>query len=127
MKLVRAFRGAIQIEEDSSQVMRVAVKELLLGLLGENQIEESDLISIFFTSTPDLTSEFPAAAARAMGIIDVPLICASEIAVKGALPRTIRIMLHAYSVLEREAISHQYLRGASVLRPDVASQKDSNA
>jgi len=122
---VRAFRGATQLAVDTSAEMRGAVIELLGKILDENQILVDDLISILLTATPDLRSEFPAVGVRLFGIEDVPLICAQEIDVEGALPRTIRILIHAESHLSRSEIKHQYLRGAVALRPDLKA-KDSD-
>ena len=120
MKSVRAFRGATQLSEDSKAEMRGAVVELLQEILSVNSIANEDLISILFTGTPDLLSDFPAAGVRDFGLVDVPLICAQELDVKGALPRTIRLLIHAESTLTRSQVKHIYLRGAAVLRPDLA-------
>lgn len=123
MKNLRAFRGATQLQADSREEMREAVKELTRELLESNQIVEDDIISILLTATTDLRSEFPAVSIRAMGFSDIPLMCAQEIDVLGALPRTIRILIHAQSALSKSEVKHQYLRGASVLRPDLGSVK----
>ncbi|MFZ4063432.1 MAG: chorismate mutase [Candidatus Nanopelagicaceae bacterium] len=127
MKTLRAFRGATQLTADDSLEMRGAVVELLEEILHANQIANEDLISILFTATSDLKSEFPAVGVRMYGINDVPLICAQEIEVVNALPRVIRILIHAQSKLSRAEIAHKYLRGAQVLRPDleeVSAPKD---
>jgi chorismate mutase len=121
MKSIRAFRGAIQLNVDASEEMRMCVAQLLKEILESNSIENEDLISMLFTATPDLTCEFPAVGARVFGITDVPLICASEIDVKGALPRTVRVLLHAESSLTRAEITHVYLNGAEILRPDLGN------
>jgi chorismate mutase len=121
MKSIRAFRGAIQLNVDASEEMRKCVAQLLKEILESNSIENEDLISMLFTATPDLTCEFPAVGARVFGITDVPLICASEIDVKGALPRTVRVLLHAESSLTRAEITHVYLNGAEILRPDLGN------
>lgn len=120
MKSVRAFRGATQLATDTKTEMREAVVELLQEILSSNAITHDDLISILFTATPDLTSDFPAVGVRELGLVDLPLICAQEIDVKGSLPRTIRLLVHANSALARSEITHKYLRGAAVLRPDLA-------
>jgi len=117
---VRGFRGAIQVPEDSVEALSVAVPKLLDTIFKENGLSEGDLISILFTATPDLTSDFPAAAARALALGDVPLICASEIDVKGSMPRVIRVLIHAESKLGRSQIRHVYLDGAEALRRDLA-------
>ena len=121
MKSIRAFRGAIQLNVDASEEMRKCVAQLLKEIFESNSIENEDLISMLFTATPDLTCEFPAVGARVFGITDVPLICASEIDVKGALPRTVRVLLHAESSLTRAEITHVYLNGAEILRPDLGN------
>ena len=129
MKSLRAFRGATQLTADNSEEMRGAVIELLEKTLQENSLSSEDLISILLTATPDLKCEFPAVGVRIFGLTDVPLICAQEIDVAGALPLTIRMLIHAESELSRAEIKHQYLRGAQVLRPDLerssASESDS--
>jgi chorismate mutase len=102
--------------------MKVAVVELLEEVLAANSLKNDDLISILFTATPDIQSDFPAAAVRELGLTDLPLICAQELDVKGALPRTIRLLIHANSPLSRGEVTHKYLRGAAVLRPDLAQK-----
>ncbi|CAB4744297.1 unannotated protein [freshwater metagenome] len=124
MKSVRAFRGATQLLADDKLEMRGAVVELLEEILHGNEIGSEDLISILFTATPDLKCEFPAVGVRMYGINDVPLICAQEIDVIGSLPRTIRILIHAETKRSRAEIVHKYLRGAQVLRPDLAEDAD---
>ena len=118
-KQVRAFRGATQLAEDTATQMASAVTELLREIMSQNGLEEGDLISVLFTATQDLVSDFPATGARSMGFGDVPLMCAAEIAVVGSLPRCVRVMLHARTTRERGDIKHIYLRGASVLRKDL--------
>jgi len=118
-KQVRAFRGATQLAEDTATQMASAVTELLREIMNQNGLEEGDLISVLFTATQDLVSDFPATGARSMGFGDVPLMCAAEIAVVGSLPRCVRVMMHARTTRERGDIKHIYLRGASVLRKDL--------
>ena len=117
---VRALRGATCLSADDRDEMHDAVVELLSELLHRNAMTTDDLISIVFTATPDLHSEFPAAAARRLALGDVPLICAQELDVAGALPRVVRVMVHAETDLSRGEIVHVYLRGAEVLRKDLA-------
>jgi chorismate mutase len=100
--------------------MADAVVELLSSMLDRNGLTTDDLISVIFTSTPDLRSTFPAAAARTLEIGDVPLICAQELDVEGALPRVVRVMAHAQLERPRHDVVHVYLRGAEVLRQDLA-------
>ncbi|HEV2886766.1 MAG TPA: chorismate mutase [Jatrophihabitans sp.] len=116
---VRAVRGAIQVERDERQAILDGASELVKEVMARNQIEPDQLISILFTATPDLNSEFPAYAARQLGLTDVPLMCASEIAVPGALPRTLRLLAHFDTELGRADIRHVYLGGAASLRTDL--------
>ncbi len=117
---VRAIRGATQLAVDSKEEMKEAVVELLTSMMDKNGLSSDQLISVLFTSTPDLTCDFPAAYAREMGLGEVPLICAVEIAVPDSLPRTIRVMVHCDTAKNQKEISHIYLRGAKVLRRDIA-------
>lgn len=122
MVTVRAVRGATTVDADEPRAVWAATRELLETMLERNALTLDDLISAIFTVTPDLTSTFPARVARQMGWDDVPLLCAIEIPVPGALPRCIRVLLHATSDRPRAAIAHAYLRGAVVLRPDLAER-----
>ena len=117
---VRAIRGAIQLDVDEREHLIKSTAELLTKTLHANSIENGQLISIMFTATPDITSEFPALAARELGLGDVPLMCFVEMNVQHALPRTIRIMIHADVEKSRAEIQHIYLRGATALRLDLA-------
>ncbi len=117
---VRAIRGATQLRMDDQDEMAAAVIELLAELFEKNGLVKEDLISILFTSTPDLICDFPAAAARKLDLGDIPLICAQEIQVPGALPLVVRVMIHAYSERSHGEIKHIYKRGAEVLRRDIA-------
>lgn len=116
---VRAVRGATQVERDERDVLLAAASELVSAVLDRNHIDPADLISIVFTATQDLTSEFPAYAARQLGITDVPLLCATEIDVPGAMPRVLRLLAHFESELPRADIRHVYLHGAAALRTDL--------
>ncbi|MFI1017295.1 chorismate mutase [Streptomyces sp. NPDC020965] len=117
---VRAVRGAVQLEQDEPGHMDEQVSELLTAILERNGLIADDLISVWFTATPDLHSDFPAAAARRLGITDVPLICAQEMDVTGAMPRVVRILAHIESSLDRAEITHVYLGAAATLRKDIA-------
>jgi chorismate mutase len=117
--LVRALRGATTVSNDDAEEIAVATRELLVAMIEGNEIDHEDIISVFFTTSPDLTAAFPAAAARGIGFQTVPLICASEIAVPGAKPLCIRVMMHAYSSRSRADIRHVYLRDAQNLRDDL--------
>jgi len=118
-KLVRAYRGAITVDRDEETLVVEATQALLTEMLSRNTFDLDDVISVFFTTTPDVTSAFPALATRGIGFADIPLMCASEIAVPHALPRTIRVLLHAYSSQSRHDVNHVYLREATVLRGDL--------
>jgi chorismate mutase len=117
---IRGIRGAIQLDKDTPDEMVSAVSELLSQMLTANQLETEDLVSIIFTATPDLTSEFPAVAARKIGLGNVPLLCSVEIDVPHALPKVVRILLHAQLERPLVEVKHIYLRGATVLRKDLA-------
>ena len=117
---VRAIRGAIQVDADARDAILEGTAELVAAVVARNDLTPDDVISVLFTATPDLTAEFPALAARKLGFHDVPLICASEIAVPGAMPRIVRLMAHVETDRPRSAIQHVYLRGAVALRLDIA-------
>jgi chorismate mutase len=112
-------RGAIQVDADDRDEILLATTELLQAVLERNHLETEDLISVVFTATPDLRAEFPAYAARQMGITDVPLLCAQEIDVPGAMPRVLRLLAHVETMLSRHDLRHVYLRGAAQLRTDL--------
>ena len=117
---VRAIRGATQVAENSPEAIAAGVKELLTEILQSNEITPSEVISVLFTASPDLNAAFPAAFAREVGFESVPLICAVEIDVPGALERTIRVMAHIETQKNADEISHIYLHGAKALRRDIA-------
>lgn len=117
---VRAIRGATQIDADERGLILDATTELVTEVMARNELTTADVISVLFTATPDLTTEFPALAARKIGFHDVPLLCASEIDVPHALPRVIRLMAHIETDRPRSEIQHVYLRGATALRLDIA-------
>ncbi|MGV9314868.1 chorismate mutase [Streptomyces sp. NPDC003691] len=117
---VRAVRGAVQLDRDDPEHMDERVGELLTAVLERNALTADELISVWFTATPDLRSAFPAAAARRLGITDVPLICAREMDVEGAMPRVVRILAHIETALDRSAVAHVYLGAAAALRKDIA-------
>ena len=119
---VRGIRGAISVEADDPDQIRDATRELIEEILERNNIADfDDVISAVFTTTPDLVSCFPAEAARHIGMTTVPLLCASEIPVAGAMPLCIRILLHVNSDRKPAEIEHVYLRDAAKLRPDMKS------
>ncbi|MCP3016858.1 chorismate mutase [Nocardiopsis dassonvillei] len=117
---VRAIRGAVQVDADEREQVLEATAELVSEVMRRNALETDDVISVLFTATPDLNSEFPALAARKLGFSDVPLMCATEIAVPHALPRVVRLMAHVETDRPRSELQHVYLRGAQALRLDIA-------
>jgi chorismate mutase len=117
---VRAIRGAVQVDADEREQVLEATAELVSEVMRRNALETDDVISVLFTATPDLNSEFPALAARRLGFSDIPLMCATEIAVPHALPRVVRLMAHVETDRPRSELQHVYLRGAQALRLDIA-------
>jgi chorismate mutase len=117
--VLRALRGATTLDEDTSKQVNDRVRALVGSMLERNGIDHDDLVSILFTATDDVTSMFPATAARSLGLGDVPLICASELGITGAMPRCIRVLMHFYTERTREALHHVYLEGARGLRDDL--------
>jgi len=95
------------------------VAELVTDVMSANRLEVDDFISIIFTATSDLTSEFPAYAARQLGFSDVPLVCARELEIAGSMPRVVRLMAHVETGLPRSDVTHVYLHGAANLRRDL--------
>jgi chorismate mutase len=118
-RTVRAVRGAIQVDANERDDILEGTSELVKEVMHRNSIDPADLISIVFTATPDLNAEFPAYAARLLGLTDVPLLCTTEIAVPGSMPRVLRLLAHVETSLTRAEIRHVYLRGASALRTDL--------
>src|SRR3978361_1674037 len=117
---VRAIRGATQVDADDREQVLEATRELVSTVRERNGLEHDDVISILFTATPDLVSEFTAMAARELGMGDVPLMCETQIAVRHARPRVLRLMAHVDTERPLSDIQHVYLRGAVSLRRDIA-------
>ena len=117
--LVRGLRGATTCVVDTPEEITEATQELLLAMLERNEVTHDDVVSVILTTTPDLTSTFPATSARGVGFGDVPLLCASEIDVAGSMPRCVRVLMHVYTSKDRADLRHVYLRGAQVLRDDL--------
>jgi len=113
-----ALRGATSVAADEAPLILAATDELMRELLSRNALVAEDLVSCIFTLTPDLHAEFPAVAAREMGLSSVPLLCAQELAVPGAMPRVIRTMIHHYAP-EDHVPQHVYLGEAAKLRLDL--------
>lgn len=116
---MRAIRGATTVARDDPALIADAVREMLAAIVRENGIDTDEIVSAWFTTTPDLRSVFPAAPARAMGWTEIPMMCASEIDVAGAQPRCIRVMLHVERATGAAPVRHVYLREAVALRPDL--------
>ncbi len=117
---MRAIRGAIQVAANDRESILDGTIELVTEVITRNDLTTDDVISVIFTATPDITAEFPALAARKIGFHDVPLLCTTEIGVPGALPRVVRLLMHIDTGRPRSEIQHVYLRGATMLRLDIA-------
>jgi chorismate mutase len=116
---VRGVRGATTVDADTVAQVTARTQELMRELMSRNGLVEDDIISVLFTATPDVTSIFPATAIREIGFGAVPLLCAAEIAVPGAMPLCIRVLLHVHTARSRGEIHHVYLHGAQGLRDDL--------
>ncbi len=118
--MVRAIRGATTVENNEREEIIEATKEMLAQIISDNALKTEDMISVIFTVTPDLDKVFPAAAVRQMGITDVPLLDMAAPDIDGALKKCIRVIVHTNSDKGNKDMIHSYLRGAKVLRPDLA-------
>lgn len=117
---VRGIRGATVVPCDQAEAVLFATRELIAAILQANPgLEYSTIASVFFTVTEDIQSVHPALAARQMGWVEVPLLCAREIPVPGSLPLCIRVLIHWNTRLPQSAIRHVYLGAANSLRPDL--------
>ncbi|WP_419850847.1 chorismate mutase [Candidatus Poriferisocius sp.] len=116
---VRALRGATTIDADTPEQIEERIIALLSELMDRNDIHHDDLISVVFTATADIDSAFPAAAARAFGLGDVPLLCAQELDIEGGTPLCLRVLVHLNTERGREELHHIYLEGAQGLRDDL--------
>lgn len=121
---IRAIRGAVTVDADTREEIAERTTTLLATVYERNDLVHDDVISILFTATQDLASAPPAAAARAFGLIDVPLLCAQEMNVIGSLPLCIRLMLHVETDRPKDQLRHVFLRGATALRPELAEPGD---
>ena len=117
---VRAVRGAVQVESNERTAILEGTAELVTEVMARNSLSTDQVISVIFTATADLDAEFPALAARKLGFQEVPLLCAGEIPVPGAMPRVVRLLMHVETDLPRSGVHHVYLRGAAALRLDIA-------
>jgi chorismate mutase len=113
-----AVRGAAQAAANEPEAILDATEELMRELIDRNRLEPEDMVSCLFTTTADLDAEFPAAAARRLGLTSVPLLCCSEIPVPGSMPRVIRVMLHFYAPMGHVPV-HAYVGEAQKLRTDL--------
>jgi chorismate mutase len=120
--MVRGIRGAITVARDEPELILGATERLIRAIVDRNRLHSEDVASALFTVTPDLRSEFPAAAARRMGWTLVPLLNFTEIGVPGRLERCIRVLVHVNTEARQDEIEHVYLEGAVVLRPDLANR-----
>ena len=118
--MVRAARGAITVPSDEPERVLSQTARVLGDLLECNGVAADRIVSVLFTATPDLSSAFPAEAARRMGLGAVPLLCAREIDVAGAMPRVIRVLMHFHTDRPQSEVAHVYLDGAQALRDDLA-------
>ena len=116
-----ALRGAITLDEDSREQVLDRTAEMLAALLERNELDPADIVSLILTATDDIRSEFPAAAVRAAGISDVPMLCAKELSIESdsGIPLCVRVLAHVYTDRPRARLRHAYLRGASQLRSDL--------
>ena len=121
---VRAVRGATQLDVDTREHMLERVAQMFLDAMAANDLTVDDFISIVFTATDDLHSEFPAYAARLLGFDDVPLICARELEIEGSMPRVVRMLAHVETHLSRAEVTHVYLHGAARLRRDLSRVRE---
>lgn len=122
-RTVRAIRGATTVDEDTREQVEDRTRDLIVALLERNDLQADDLVSIIFTTTPDIRSQFPATAARGLGLDQVPLLGAMEADVEGGLRRCIRVLATCYTDRARKELRHVYLEGATVLRRDLADDE----
>ena len=117
-----ALRGAISVDRNEADAILAATEELMREIMARNELAPQDAVSCIFTTTRDLDAEFPAVAARRLGFDRVPLLCAQEIDVPGAMPRVIRVLMHYYAPDGHVAHS-VYLREARGLRSDLEAMQ----
>jgi chorismate mutase len=115
-----AVRGAVQVDRNDSDAILAATEELVGEVMARNELSAEAMVSCIFTVTPDLDAEFPAVAARRLGLDGVPLLCASEVPVPGAMPRVIRLLVHYYAAARHRPV-HAYLGETQALRSDLQS------
>jgi chorismate mutase len=116
---LRGLRGATTVDADTEEQVNQRVQELVVEMLARNALTSDDLVSVIFTATDDIHSMFPATAARAVGLGDVPLLCARELDIVASMPRCIRILMHAATDRPRADLHHVYLHGTRTMRDDL--------
>ncbi|HEX2738014.1 MAG TPA: chorismate mutase [Acidimicrobiia bacterium] len=114
-----AVRGAITCDDNTKAEIEAKTQRMMKELLARNELDHDQLVSIIFTATDDLTAEFPAVAARGLGLGDVPLLCARELGIDHGMARCIRVLVHCYTDRPRDELHHVYLDGARALRDDL--------
>lgn len=114
-----AIRGAVTLDTDTRVQVQEKTQRLVKEMLARNDVAHEDIVSIVFTATEDVSAEFPATAARALGLGDVPLLCARELTIDGGMPLCVRILMHVYTDRDRKELHHVYLDGARSLRDDL--------
>lgn len=119
MSSIRGIRGAVKAKENTKEQIMASTQKLLLKMVEANQLQVTDIASIFLTATTDLNAEFPAYAVRELGWNMVPALCAQEMEVKGGMTGVIRILLHVNTTKSQERIKHLYLGETAKLRPDL--------
>ena len=114
-----AIRGATTCTVDTRDEIDEKTQALVSEMLARNGVHHDDVVSIVFTATDDLHAQFPATSARALGLGDVPLLCARELGIDGSMTKTIRVLLHLYTDTPRAQLHHVYLEGTKTLRDDL--------
>jgi|OM-RGC.v1.023099760 chorismate mutase len=117
----RGVRGATTADSNTRDGILVATRQLLALIIRQNEIATEDVVSAIFTTTRDLNAEFPALVARQLGWLDVPLLCGHEVDVPGSLQQCVRILVHWNTGKSQQDVTHVYLKGATVLRPDLSN------
>ncbi len=120
---VRGIRGATTVDANTKDAVLEATSELLSAIIKANEIDVDDVASAFFSTTQDVNAEFPALAARHLGWSHIALTCMHEMYVPGSLPMCIRILMHVNTTKRQDEVRFVYLRGARVLRPDLANEE----
>jgi len=124
--MVRGIRGAIDVPANTREAIFQATTRLLREILTRNDLDTEAVASMFLTTTPDLNADFPAYAVRGNGLSHVPVLCASEIDVPGAMPSLVRVLIHVNTGKKQNEIAHVYLGEAAKLRPDLAGGNNSH-